>query len=1320
MVSLRLSKKILLKGRKPIEFQVNDWSVVDEPIVNDEDEDEDEKTKYKQNVFNIKAFGCTKKGSSIIVNITGFEPHFYIKIPDRFEKTECDVLIKLIKVNLPLFHRKSIVRYKIVKKINFWGFSNKQKHKFIELYFSNFSAMKKTEKVLKKEIQFPQMKPQVFQVFESNIPPLFRFFHVKNIKPSGWIRIKNYVVKSTCNVNSQFIIETNWNEVNLPVNEKLDMAPFIIASYDIECDSSHGDFPLAEKDYLKLGQETVDKYYSQNLQNKNIGELSEILNKYIYDGFYQDKKEISILYTKQNTKPTKQSIKIVAQKASLVLKMVETYKILSADILSYILISDDLQSLIEDAFCDEDEHKDINVRKMFTKSNMKPTKKTMENVVKSIQNIINKFTEKYSDFDDFREILLNFNEYFVYSKDELSEFLKKQKITNNDLISKTFMCANQITSILNETFPELTVNKEIKVKRCNSVYSQYFPELEGDKVIQIGTAVQYYGQNEPFLKHIVTLGTCDDIEDTVVVQCKTEKEVLMEWSKFIVQLDPDIITGYNIFGFDYSYIFERARQLGIEEDFSKMSRLSKDAQSPLIQKKLASQALGDNTLNYIDMSGRINMDLLKVVQRDHRLESYKLDFVAETFMNDKIIEIISNDKLKIKNSKVLNEGNFITLLDGEGEKINEGQKFKIKSIEDDIIELCEKIDSKNIKKWCLAKDDVSPNDIFRLQKESSKGRAIIATYCIQDCVLVLHLINKLQIITNNIAMANTCSVPLGFIFLRGQGIKGLSLVSKECKEQGYLIPVLSKDKEFIENKNPKFTYSLDYEEKPLLDDSYEGAIVLDPKPGIYLDDYISVLDYSSLYPSSMISENLSHDSICLDPKYLEEDGAKLLKKLGYDYVDIEHDNYKWKDPRIKNKGKYKAGKKLCRYVQPPNGEKSIIPIILMKLLNARKVTRAKIKTEKDEFKQGVLDGQQLSYKITANSIYGLIGASTSDICMKDIAATTTRIGRSLLHLAKDKTEEEFEDAETIYGDTDSVFINFRPKNQDGTLMKGKEGLKKAIELGVKAEKYIQQFLKPPHKLEYEKTFWPFILFSKKRYLGNKYEFDVDNYKETSMGIVTKRRDNAKIVKYVYNHVKDSLLNTKNLQSSIDILNSDLNDLLNGKFKMNMLTITKNLRGFYANPEQVAHKVLADRMAERDPGNKPQSNDRIPYIYIETKEIKGKKILQGERVENPTYILENNLKPDYAFYITNQIMKPVGQIYSLIVETLPGFNKGNGYYKRRYKYYFNKYNKDEKKTIDKINDEKMADVEKLVFGDVLRKANNRKTKSREITDFFKKI
>ena len=94
------------------------------------------------------------------------------------------------------------------------------------------------------------------------------------------------------------------------------------------------------------------------------------------------------------------------------------------------------------------------------------------------------------------------------------------------------------------------------------------------------------------------------------------------------------------------------------------------------------------------------------------------------------------------------------------------------------------------------KDDVSPNDIFRLQEGSDEDRAIIAKYCIQDCLLVNRLIDKLNIIPNNIGMANVCSVPFIFLFLRGQGIKGLSLVSKYCQDINYVLPFLLKNHKY--------------------------------------------------------------------------------------------------------------------------------------------------------------------------------------------------------------------------------------------------------------------------------------------------------------------------------------------------------------------------------------------------------------------------------------------------------------------------------------------------------------------------------------------
>ena len=120
--------------------------------------------------------------------------------------------------------------------------------------------------------------------------------------------------------------------------------------------------------------------------------------------------------------------------------------------------------------------------------------------------------------------------------------------------------------------------------------------------------------------------------------------------------------------------------------------------------------------------------------------------------------------------------------------------------------------------------------------------------------------------------------------------------------------------------------------------------------------------------------------------------------------------------------------------------------------------------------------------------------------------------------------------------------------------------------------------------------------------------------------------------------------------------------------MDKFIITKSLRAEYKNEDSIAHKVLANRMGDRDPGNKPKSNDRIPYAYIQlTDDIlydyenpyksgsrKGqprlRNVKQGDRIEHVDYIKDKNLSLDYEFYITNQIMNPVKQVLDLEMDS----------------------------------------------------------------------
>ena len=175
-------------------------------------------------------------------------------------------------------------------------------------------------------------------------------------------------------------------------------------------------------------------------------------------------------------------------------------------------------------------------------------------------------------------------------------------------------------------------------------------------------------------------------------------------------------------------------------------------------------------------------------------------------------------------------------------------------------------------------------------------------------------------------------------------------------------------------------------------------------------------------------------------------------------------------------------------------------------------------------------------------------------------------------------------------------------------------------------------------------------------------------------------------------------------------------LVAGKFEIDMLTVTKCLKSYYKNPDTIAHKVLADRIGEREPGNKPLPSDRIPYVYIEYKEKRGEKVLQGDKIETPRFIRENNLKPDYLTYITNQIQKPVCQIYALIVEELEGFKYDKNYFNDMEKRLLQIHDKN--KVIEKINKKKLNVVEEILFSDVIREGTNKKNKIKPITAWFK--
>ena len=1324
------------------------------------DGDDNGKKKYKKDekFTTIQMFGLNEKGETCAIFVRDYQPFFYIKVGDEWSIPQKGAFISHLKEKVGRFYENSIldVESKLIKRKKLYGFDGGKEHKFILIKFKNVATMNKVKnmwfkngkdgkQVLKRD-GYPYFNTRT-EIYESNIPPILRFFHIHDISPSGWIgfeakkakQIRGAMKTTTCTYEYEIV-----SEDIVPLNGKETIVPYKICSFDIEASSSHGDFPIPIKTYKKLATNIVDvcDAVRRNAGATTSAEAMEhitpaLLKQLIYTAFGYGTPahpDIDRVYTK---------IKVSEQRLATLFDVWVSLHIPDIKMNEALNESNTIEKMFEkvaesnkaheeddnadDGDADADGDADIDIE------------------------------EKYIDIEE--------HDYDDDGCDNECDNEEDKKATSLLMAyagiksayppkaTKTTKAASTVPAPVKKetvvhliTSPSDKIDRETKINKLNISLQEIFPPVEGDKVTFIGSTFLTYGEKRPYLNHCIVLDTCDTLKDEVanseIQTCKTERELLLAWTDIIQRENPDIIIGYNICGFDFEFMFRRSLENSCENEFLRLSRNkgefcgSRDYSTGKIGIKESSIVIasGQHDLRYIEMKGRLQIDLYNYFRRDFNLTSYKLDYCAGYFIGDgvKKLEHLPSGNTKINSSNLmgLENGNYIHFEESSHstDTYKDGAKFKVMNV--NIAERTFEIEGHEMPdmtksvRWGLAKDDVTPQDIFRMTNEGPAERAIIAKYCIQDCNLVHHLMNKIDVMTGYIEMAKICSVPISFLVLRGQSIKLTSFIAKKCREKRTLMPVI---------------------ERSFGNESYEGAICLPPKCNLYLDNPVACLDYSSLYPSSMISENLSHDSKVWTKEFdlvgqlVRETGIKdpsgnyIFDNMnGYEYVDVTYDTYKWVPNQRGRAIKTLNGTKICRFAQPRDGIKAIMPTVLEELLAARKATRKLAEATEDPFMANILDKRQLGYKVTANSLYGQCGAKTSTFYDVDIAASTTATGRKLLTYGKRIVEEVYGDAkveskkfgfvntkaEYIYGDTDSVFFTFNLATSDGIPIRGKDALEITIEFAKEVGNLATKFLKSPHAWVYEKTLMPFCLLSKKRYIGMLYEDKPEKPKRKSMGIVLKRRDNAPIVKDIYGGVIDILMKEQNVETAIKFLKASLQNLVDEKVPMDKLIISKSLRSGYKNPAQIAHKVLADRMGKRDPGNKPSIGDRIPFVYIQNPD---KKALQGERIEHPDYIQANKIKPNYAFYITNQIMKPIQQVFALVLENIPSYKRQVPGLKRTIDGWIDKLNDEpnDEKIRKKIADIRNKEVKKILFDEYLIEIDNSTKGNQNIMSFFKK-
>ncbi|PNW88124.1 hypothetical protein CHLRE_01g015250v5 [Chlamydomonas reinhardtii] len=493
------------------------------------------------------------------------------------------------------------------------------------------------------------------------------------------------------------------------------------------------------------------------------------------------------------------------------------------------------------------------------------------------------------------------------------------------------------------------------------------------------------------------------------------------------------------------------------------------------------------------------------------------------------------------------------------------------------------------------KEDVHHSAIADLQAGNEETRRRLAVYCLKDAYLPQRLLDKLMYTYNYIEMARVTGVPLSYLLTRGQSIKVFSQLLRKAAAKGFVIPNIKVQGPVAGADGV----------------GYEGATVLDPKIGFY-DRPVATLDFASLYPSIMMAHNLCYTT--------------LLTK---DQLNIVPPEDREQSP---------SGDWFVRNSR----QRGLLPEILEELLAARKRAKNDLKAEKDPFKRAVLDGRQLALKVSANSVYGFTGATVGKMPCLAISASTTSYGREMIMTTRQLVQEHYTrangyetDCEVIYGDTDSVMVNFKVAD-----------VARAMELGREAAAVVSKAFPPPVKLEFEKVYYPYLLMNKKRYAGLLWTRPETHDKMDSKGIETVRRDNCLLVRNVVTTCLERILIGKDVQGAVGYVKGVIADLLMNKIDLSLLVISKGLTQDADEYEgKIAHVELAKKMRKRDPATAPAVGDRVPYVII--KAAKGAKA--WEKAEDPIYALEHSLPIDVQHYLEHHLSQPLLRIFEPVMK-----------------------------------------------------------------------
>ena len=512
-------------------------------------------------------------------------------------------------------------------------------------------------------------------------------------------------------------------------------------------------------------------------------------------------------------------------------------------------------------------------------------------------------------------------------------------------------------------------------------------------------------------------------------------------------------------------------------------------------------------------------------------------------------------------------------------------------IKNDVYIRLKRYDLNTVAKHFLGEEKVEVEGIKEMKKlwnGSVEDVLKFAAYCKKDAELALKLITEKQLLDKFFELSKVSGLLLQDVF-GGQSQRHECRLLHEFRKRNMVLPCKPDEGEIKKRRKEREKLGL------------KGAIVLEPKIGLHKDACILVLDFASLYPNIIRTFNICPTTLIVDKTH--EKLEHITSPTGAKFVS----------PKIRE---------------------GVFPAIVKELIETRKRVKKEMKAEKNPERKRLLDAKQHALKIMANSLYGYLGFLPARLYLLEIANSITAFGRENILRTKKLVEENF-DVEVVYGDTDSIFV--KTKISD---------LEEAEKLGNKISEFISSNLPGYLLLEFEKIYKSFLILTKKRYAGWKFERDPSSptgwKDEIDMkGIETVRRDWCSLTSETMERVIHILLKEGNIYKAAEHVRRVVRNLIEGKIPLEKLTIVK---GLTKDPESYdgvqPHVELAKKLRKRDPTKAPAVGERIEFVII-----KGNELL-SKRAEDPRYVLERGLEIDANYYIANQILPPIERMFEV--------------------------------------------------------------------------